>query len=1412
MTDPNVRSVERLQAGARAAALFAGAVGLLVLAGWLFDVRAFMQVLPGQVAMVPNTALGFVLAGLALWCQAGVRTRSSRSASRAAAVLAGLIGLMNLAEYVSGKNLGIDELLFRDPLGLTSVFPGRMAMITALSFVALAASLLTSSLRRARWTPDALALVPGLLATISLTGYAYGVASLHWIGIYKGMAIHTALAFLILSVGALFVRSDGGVSRLFLSDTAGGTIARRIIPAALVVPVLLGWLDSLGERAHLYNPALGDAMSAVTNASVLVAVLWVVAERLRQTDEVTRRSQDALKASERRYQSLIAFAPIGIYRSTREGRFVSANLALARMLGYDSPEDVLRLDLRKDLYCDGAERERLVAEIARLGGVGTWEVLWKRHDGAPLWVRLDSRIVRGESGEEYEGFVHDIDQRKKAEEALRRSEERFHRAFSVSPAAMSLSEPKSGRILDINERFARLLGYDREELIGRTSIEMGLWIDPTDRERMVADLNASRPIRDSEVRVRTKTGETRHIVGAVEPLEVGEETILLSVFQDVTERKRAEARLQVSEERYRLLFEKNPLPVWVYDRKTLAFLAVNEATCCHYGYTREEFLAMTITDIRPPEEIPGLLEELAAMPLGLRRTGPRRHRKKDRTVIDVEITSSPFVIDGRDARLVLANDVTDRIRAEEGLRKSEERFRKLFDSNTIGIVIGDVNGATLEANDAYLGMLGHTREELLAGKIRWDQITPPEHRAGDEAAVEQLRRTGAATPWEKELFRKDGSRVPVLIGMAMLEASEGSVIAYILDLSERKRAEQMRATLAAIVQFSEDAIIGYTLDGIITSWNRGAEKLYGYSARESLGRPILNVPADRATEMADILERISRGESLKRLETVRLRKDGTRIEISLTVSAIRNAAGQVIGASTIARDITERKRAEESIQKLRQAVEQAENVIFLTDPDGHLTYVNPSFEALYGYKKEEALGQTPRILESGQQDPAFHAEFWTRPRPDEGVRGEVVNKTRDGRLVTVEMSASPLFDGDGKMVGFVAVQHDVTERKLLEQQFRQAQKMEAVGRLAGGVAHDFNNLLTAILGYAELLAEKLKGRPREVEDLEEIRKAGERAASLTRQLLAFSRQQVFERKVLDLNRLIAEIEKMLRRLIGEDIDLVIALDPALAYVWADAGQLEQVILNLAVNARDAMPRGGKLTIETSNVGLDEEYARLHPPVRPGRYVMIAVSDNGVGMDAETRSRIFEPFFTTKERGKGTGLGLATVYGIVKQSGGYIWAYSEPGKGTTFKVYLPPAGQDLTVDEVWVGESASPRGTETVLLVEDEESVRALARSILESFGYRVLEAAGAEEAVETTRRYQQPIHLLLTDVVMPSVGGPDLASRIQALRPGLKVLFMSGYTDETVFRHGHLGHGQLFLQKPFTPAALARKVREVLGA
>ena len=481
----------------------------------------------------------------------------------------------------------------------------------------------------------------------------------------------------------------------------------------------------------------------------------------------------------------------------------------------------------------------------------------------------------------------------------------------------------------------------------------------------------------------------------------------------------------------------------------------------------------------------------------------------------------------------------------------------------------------------------------------------------------------------------------------------------------------------------------------------------------------------------------------------------------------------------------------------------------ITTLEGRVVDVNDAFLRTLGYTRDEALGHTTVQLglwhSNEERTRAIHAaQALGRVQTI-----EIECRTKQQASRTLLYSAE-LIELDGT-AHVLVLTTDITERRQLEEQLRQAVKMEAVGRLAGGIAHDFNNLLTAIIGSADLLLEDLGPGSVARDDVIEIRKAGERAAQLTRQLLAFSRRQPLTPRVIDVNALVAEMDRLLRRLIGEDVELRTVLAPDLGAVRADAGQLEQVIMNLAVNARDAMPRGGKLTIETANADLDEAYAREHVTTHAGPAVLIAVTDTGTGMDRETLAHMFEPFFTTKEVGKGTGLGLATVYGIVKQSGGHVWVYSEPGRGTSFKIYLPR----VTAPVESVGAATVPttlRGTETVLVVENEAPVRELARRMLEAKGYVVLTAAAPAEAIALVERHAPPIHLLLTDVIMPEMDGPTLARRLAAARPELRVLFVSGYANEAIVHQGVLDPGVAYLAKPFTADALARKVREVLDA
>ena len=505
-----------------------------------------------------------------------------------------------------------------------------------------------------------------------------------------------------------------------------------------------------------------------------------------------------------------------------------------------------------------------------------------------------------------------------------------------------------------------------------------------------------------------------------------------------------------------------------------------------------------------------------------------------------------------------------------------------------------------------------------------------------------------------------------------------------------------------------------------------------------------------------------------------------------------------------------RKQLIEREELFRLITENAADMIAVVDSRGKRLYNSPSYEKILGYMPHELGGTT-----AGNE---IHPEDWEKVQKaaadarctGKGTNLEYRMRHKNGGWRILESRASTIVKG-GKVEKLIIVNRDVTERKRLEEQFRQSQKMEAVGRLSGGVAHDFNNLLGVIIGYGEIVQEGTAPDSPLRSCVDEMLKAGHRAAGLTRQLLAFSRQQVMDPRVLDLNVVVKDMEKMLKRLIGEDVRLKTALDPALVRIKADPGQLEQVIMNLAVNARDAMPAGGELRIETSNFYMDEEYVRRYPyPVAVGDYVLLMVSDDGVGMDSATRARAFEPFFTTKEKGKGTGLGLSMVYGVVKQSGGYIEVVSEPGSGATFKIYLPKVEVTAEAQKHAVESSPSLRGNETVLLVEDEDSLRKLSRNLLELCGYEVLEAESGAEALTICRNHKGGIHLLLTDVVMPGMSGRVLADQLVRDRPETRVLYMSGYTGQTVGEHGVLAEGSFFLPKPFTREALARKVREAL--
>jgi PAS domain S-box-containing protein len=632
------------------------------------------------------------------------------------------------------------------------------------------------------------------------------------------------------------------------------------------------------------------------------------------------------------------------------------------------------------------------------------------------------------------------------------------------------------------------------------------------------------------------------------------------------------------------------------------------------------------------------------------------------------------------------------------------------------------------------------------------------------------------------------------------------------DINERKRAEEaLRASEAEL-----RALFGAMTDVFLVLDAEGRYLKIAPTATSCLYKP----PADMLgktlhevfpQEEADFfLTHIRRAIELSRMHRVEYKLQIGETEVWFDGSVSPLSKDSVVW---VARDITERKQTEEELKKsedrYRDIVENAHDIIYSHDLEGNYTSINRSGERILGYTREEVLKMkrdqvvAPEYLEKAR-------EMITRKLAgEEETVYDLEIIAKDGRRIAVEVNTHLVYQ-EGVAVGVQGVARDVTERRELEEQLRQAQKLEAIGLLAGGIAHDFNNLLTAITGYSDLTIKRLKTEDPLRRNVEEIKKAGERAASLIRQLLAFSHNQVLQPVVLNLNAVVAEMEKMLRRLIAEDIELRTALDPALGRVKADPGQIEQVIVNLVVNARDAMPAGGKLTIETANVYLDEGYAARHVAVKPGHYIMLAVSDTGTGMDEKIQARIFEPFFTTKAQGKGTGLGLSTVYGIVRQSGGNILVYSEVGRGTTFKIYLPYTASGAPEYKRSAETEEVDHGTETILLAEDDKTVRRLVREVLESYGYQVLEAANGGAAFLICERHEGPIHLLLTDVVMPEMGGRELAARLAQLRTEMRVLYMSGYAADAIVHQGVLVEGANFIQKPFAAHALALKVREVL--
>jgi PAS domain S-box-containing protein len=762
----------------------------------------------------------------------------------------------------------------------------------------------------------------------------------------------------------------------------------------------------------------------------------------------------------------------------------------------------------------------------------------------------------------------------------------------------------------------------------------------------------------------------------------------------------------------------------------------------------------------------------------------------------------------------------ERRRSRLALRKSDERFRLVVEAVPNAIIAVDADGIIELVNAQAEKMFGHPRADLLDQSI--EVLLPERYRSRHP----ELRNAFFSAPQARlmgvgrELYalRQDGQEFPVEVGLSPIESDDGTkVLALIVDITTRRKAERMQAYYAAIVESTADAIIAKDLDGVVTSWNKAAELMFGYSAIEMIGKPIIRLlPADRSDEETTILAQIRRGEPIDHYETLRLHMDGTEFPVSLTISPIIGASGEIVGASKIVRDITARKRMEQNLQmsedRFRSIYSAVSDGIFVSSPTtGQFIEVNEPGCTMFSYTADELIGRKIEMLSSGEPPYTQRDVGEWIEKARSSSRPQVFKwhcKVKDGRLFWAEISIRMASISGEDVV--LATVRDVTERMAVEAQLRQAQKMEAIGNLTGGMAHDFNNLLGIIVGNLDLARDRLGSDEELHEIVGEALEAAWRGAELTRSLLAFSRRQPLRPTQIDPNELVANTVRLLGRLLGEDIEISLNLAEDIWPVVADPAQLEASLANLATNARDAMPRGGRLIVTTANRHLDADYAATHGDVIPGDFTMVEVSDTGVGMSAETASQIFEPFFTTKELGKGTGLGLSMVFGFLRQSGGHVNVYSEPGVGTTFRLYLPRAVTEALPDVVSDTRSVVAGTGETILVVEDNPAMRRVVLRQLRELGYRVLECDRAAAGLELLQR--EPVDLLLTDIVMPGgLDGVELARLALERWPALKVVLTSGFPEARINGNGEfLGSLQL-LSKPYSKEELAAALQAALN-
>lgn len=1060
-----------------------------------------------------------------------------------------------------------------------------------------------------------------------------------------------------------------------------------MLPAMISVTAVFYYLSDwsfgpLGWAAFLYGLLLvgsGILMWESNRASLKL--------RLRHEDLVHR-----LEESETRYRTLFTSSVDAIF-IMKGDRFIECNPATLKMFGCEENQIIGRtpFDFSPPKQPDGRDSRKKALEmigIALKGENNFFDWQHRRLDGTLFDTEVS--LTRLRTGDEtlLLATVRDITARQNALRDLRASEKLLHGILSASP--IGIMHTKQGRIRWANKAWELIFGYDRvEEYLNMATRFLCVSEDEYQRLHNSLYTLAGQGPAEQDADLIRKNGTTfRGTVrmNFLDPEDLGQGTI--SVITDVSERRRIEAALRESEEKYRVLVEKALEGVVVAQDGKLRF--VNRTACLIIGYEPEEIIDRHFVEFIHPEDVPMVLDRHQRRLSGEQFVSRYSFRvvRKDKTEIWVEIDSGLIQWEGRPAALFFMTDITERRLIEDELRKRQQWYESFVENSFDGIFV-QKGPKIIFANSQMYRMLGYEPGEL-EGMDHWLVYHPDYHNITRSRALARMRGEHVEPRYEVVLQRKDGSTF------------HGEISAKAIDVQ---------------------------------------------------GEP---------------------------------------------------------GVQVWVRDVTQTRKAQEVQRRLATAIEQAAEAIVITDTEGIINYVNPAFERITQYSREEVVGQTPRVLKSGQHDQTFYRNLWATITSGQPWTGVFINRKKDGTLYREDATISPVKSPSGKIVNYVGVKRDITRETELQRQLFQAQKMEAVGTLAGGVAHDFNNLLQVVYGYTQMLMTRKPKDSPDWQSLSKIASAAKRGSELVKGLLAFSRRTPTSPRLISLNAVVQETKSLLERTIPRMIRIDLRLRDNAPMVYADPSQIEQVLMNLALNARDAIDESGVLAIESGAAELDEQFCREHLGAQPGRYALLAVSDTGHGMDPDTVSHIFEPFFTTKEVGKGTGLGLAMVYGIVKQHDGYIYCESTPGVGTTFRVFFPVANH-IQEDNVVVERDQVPVGrSETILVVDDEESVRAVMEDLLIQSGYKVLSAASGEDALKVFQLHRQEISLVLLDLIMPEMSGREFSKRLLKIDPKVKIVICSGYTSEGNGKVHRVEGAKAFVDKPYEPESLLKTIRKVL--